>query len=43
MAKKTTQKRITRAARASIIATAKAKGWTAEQVARKYGVSKWTY
>ena len=43
MPKKKPTKRITRANRAEIMATAKAKGWTAEQVARKYGVSKWTY
>jgi transposase len=32
-----------RAERARILAEAKAKGLTAEQVAKRYGVSKWTY
>ncbi len=41
--KRKSRKRITRTERAQIIAQAKAKGWTAEQVAKKFGVSKWTY
>ncbi len=39
--KKKTQKRLTRTARAQILATAKANGWTADLVAKKFGVSKW--
>ncbi len=42
MPSKKVPKRISSAERASILAEAKAKGWTAAQIARKCGVSKWT-
>jgi transposase-like protein len=43
MARKTSRKRIPRAERTKILAQAKANGWTAQQVAKKYGISAWTY
>ena len=43
MPKKRTIKVRPRAERARILAEAKAKGLTAEQVEKRYGVSKWTY
>lgn len=43
MPKKKTRKTITASQRKKILADAKAKGLTAEQVARKYKISKWTY
>ncbi|MFH1833810.1 MAG: hypothetical protein ABH877_02195 [bacterium] len=43
MPKKKTIKVRPRAERARILAEAKAKGLTAEQVEKRYGVSKWTY
>jgi hypothetical protein len=36
------KKHLSRADRTRILAEAKSKGWTAEQIARKAGVSKWT-
>lgn len=41
--KKKTPKKLSAADRQKILAEAKAKGLTADQVAKKYGVSKWTY
>lgn len=35
-------KRLSAADRTRILAEAKTNGWTADQVAKKYGVSKWT-
>ena len=43
MPKKKTRQSISVSARAKIMAEAKAKGLTAEQVAKKYRISKWTY
>ncbi|MFN0152706.1 MAG: hypothetical protein ACKVU1_18540 [bacterium] len=43
MAKKTAPKRLTRAQRNEIISIANSKGLTAEQVEKRFGVSKWTY
>ncbi|MFH1833386.1 MAG: hypothetical protein ABH877_00055 [bacterium] len=43
MPKKKTIKVRPRAERARILAEAKAKGLTAEQVEKRYGVSRWTY
>ena len=43
MPRKKTRKIITLSDRKKILAEAKAKGLTAEQVARKYKISKWTY
>ena len=43
MAKKQTRKRISSSDRAKIMAEAKTKGMTAQQVAKKYGISAWTY
>jgi transposase-like protein len=43
MAKKKMKKSISRATRAQILAIAKAKGWTAKQVAKKFGISAWTF
>jgi len=43
MSKKRTIKVRPRAERARILAEARAKGLTAEQVEKRYGVSKWTY
>ncbi|MFN0151857.1 MAG: helix-turn-helix domain-containing protein [bacterium] len=42
MPSKKVPKRISSAERTSILAEAKAKGWTAAQIAKKCGVSKWT-
>jgi transposase len=36
------KKHLSRADRTRILAEAKSKGWTAEQIAKKAGVSKWT-
>jgi hypothetical protein len=41
-AKSPPKKHLSRADRTKILAEAKSKGWTAEQIARKAGVSKWT-
>jgi transposase-like protein len=38
----TSRKRLSAAERARILAEAKANGWTADQIAKKYGLSKWT-
>lgn len=43
MAKKRGPKRLTRAERNRIISLAESQGLTAEQVEKKFGVSKWTY
>jgi transposase len=43
MAKKHAPKRLTRAERNRIISLAESQGLTAEQVEKKFGVSKWTY
>ncbi len=43
MAKKRHLKRLPAAMRARIMAEAQTKGLTAEQVQKKYGVSKWTF
>jgi transposase-like protein len=43
MPKKKARKALPRADRMKIIAEAKAKGLTATQVEKKYGVNKWTY
>ena len=40
--KKQSRKRLSATDRARILAEAKAKGWTADQIAKTYGVSKWT-
>jgi len=42
MPSKKAPKRISASERARILAEAKAKGWTAAQIAKKFGVSKWT-
>ena len=42
MPKKKTRKPMAASDRKKILAEAKAKGFTAEQVAKKYGISKWT-
>jgi transposase len=41
-ASKPAPKRVSSADRTRILAEAKSKGWTAEQIAKKAGVSKWT-
>lgn len=43
MPRKQTRKRITRTDRKKILSQAKTKGWTAQQVAKKFGISVWTY
>lgn len=43
MAKKHAPKRLTREKRNEIISIANSKGLTAEQVEKRFGVSKWTY
>jgi transposase-like protein len=43
MPKKRVLKRLPRAKKAFILREAEAKGLTAEQVEKKYGVSKWTF
>jgi lambda repressor-like predicted transcriptional regulator len=42
MAKPAPKKHLSHADRVKILAEAKSKGWTADQIARKAGVSKWT-
>lgn len=43
MPKKTTRKRLSSADRSRILAEAESRGWTAQQVAKRYGISAWTY
>jgi transposase-like protein len=40
--KNASRKRISATERATILEEARSKGWTAEQIAKRFGVSKWT-
>jgi transposase-like protein len=43
MAARKARKTISRTERNRILSEAKSKGWTAQQVAKKFGISVWTY
>ena len=43
MAKRRTPRRVSKTQKARILAAARSQGLTADQVAKKFGISKWTY